>query len=269
MAESPPRRRATARPPASLLVPGLLGAAFIVLPIAALVIRMPWRRLSSLLVDDVVLDALRVSLLTSIASAALAAVLGIPLAWLLARSELPGRNVLRAVTTLPMVLPPVVSGVALLLAFGRRGVIGDPLEAASGLVLPFSIGGVILANTFVALPFLVLTVEGALSGLDGRHETAAATLGASPFTVLRRVTLPMISPAVRAGLVLAWARALGEFGATITFAGSLQGRTQTLPLAVFAALESDRDAALAISGVLIIVSLAVLLSLRDQWWPAR
>lgn len=230
---------------------------------------MPWRRLGTLLGDDIVIDALRVSLISSFASAALAAVLGIPLAWLLARSQLPGRNVLRAVTTLPMVLPPVVSGVALLLAFGRRGVIGDPLEAASGLVLPFSIGGVILANTFVALPFLVLTVEGALSGLDGRHETAAATLGASPFIVLQRVTLPMIAPALRAGLVLAWARSLGEFGATITFAGSLQGRTQTLPLAVFAALESDRDAAMAISGVLIVVSLVVLLSLRTQWWPAR
>jgi len=167
---------------------------------------------------------------------------------------------------LPMVLPPVVGGAALLFALGRRGVIGEPINDATGFLLPFSVWGVVVANVFVAMPFLVVTVEGALRNLDGRHEAAAATLGASRLTVFRRITLPMISPSLRAGLVLAWARALGEFGATVTFAGNLQGRTQTLPLAVFVALEQDRDTAVAISLVLVAVSLAVLLLLRDRWW---
>ena len=144
--------------------------------------------------------------------------------------------------------------------------IGEPINDATGFLLPFSVWGVVVANVFVAMPFLVVTVEGALRNVDGRHEAAAATLGASRLTVFRRITLPMIAPSVRAGLVLAWARALGEFGATVTFAGNLQGRTQTLPLAVFVALEQDRDTAVAISLVLVAVSLAVLLLLRDRWW---
>jgi molybdate transport system permease protein len=169
---------------------------------------------------------------------------------------------------LPLVLPPVVGGAALLFAMGRRGLLGGPLNDATGLLLPFSIWGVILANTFVAMPFLVITVEGALRNLDRRFEGAAATLGAGKWTVLRRITLPMIGPPLLAGLVLTWARAFGEFGATITFAGNLQGRTQTLPLAVFVALESDRDAAVALSLVMVVVSLAVLIALRDRWWRA-
>ena len=189
-----------------------------------------------------------------------------PLAWVLARINFPGRHIVRAIVTLPMVLPPVVGGAALLFALGRRGVIGEPINDATGFLLPFSVWGVVVANVFVAMPFLVVTVEGALRNLDGRHEAAAATLGASRLTVFRRITLPMISPSLRAGLVLAWARALGEFGATVTFAGNLQGRTQTLPLAVFVALEQDRDTAVAISLVLVAVSLAVLLLLRDRWW---
>ena len=192
--------------------------------------------------------------------------LGVPLAWVLARINFPGRHIVRAIVTLPMVLPPVVGGAALLFALGRRGVIGEPINDATGFLLPFSVWGVVVANVFVAMPFLVVTVEGALRNLDGRHEAAAATLGASRLTVFRRITLPMISPSLRAGLVLAWARALGEFGATVTFAGNLQGRTQTLPLAVFVALEQDRDTAVAISLVLVAVSLAVLLLLRDRWW---
>ena len=192
--------------------------------------------------------------------------LGVPLAWVLARVNFPGRHIVRAIVTLPMVLPPVVGGAALLFALGRRGVIGEPINDATGFLLPFSVWGVVVANVFVAMPFLVVTVEGALRNLDGRHEAAAATLGASRLTVFRRITLPMISPSLRAGLVLAWARALGEFGATVTFAGNLQGRTQTLPLAVFVALEQDRDTAVAISLVLVAVSLAVLLLLRDRWW---
>ena len=169
---------------------------------------------------------------------------------------------------LPLVLPPVVGGAALLFALGRRGLIGAPLAQATGLVLPFSTWGVVIANTFVAMPFLVITVEGALRNLDQRYEGAAATLGAGRWTVLRRVTLPMITPSLIAGLVLTWARALGEFGATITFAGNLQGRTQTLPLAVFVALESDRDTAVALSLLMVVVSLVVLIALRERWWKA-
>jgi molybdate transport system permease protein len=166
---------------------------------------------------------------------------------------------------LPLVLPPVVGGAALLFALGRRGLLGEPIYEATGLVLPFSFWGVLIATTFVAMPFLVITVEGALRNLDPRYEAAAATLGASRWTVLRRVTLPMIWPSLLAGLTLTWARALGEFGATITFAGNLEGRTQTLPLAVFVALESDRDTAVAISLIMVVVSLTVLFVMRDRW----
>ena len=154
----------------------------------------------------------------------------------------------------------------MLFALGRRGMVGEPLYDLTGVVLPFSIGGVVVASTFVAMPFLVITVEGALRNLDQRYEHAAASLGAGRWTVLRRVTLPMIAPSVLAGLVLTWARAFGEFGATITFAGNLPGRTQTLPLAVFVALESDRSVAVAISLLMVVVSLAVLVALRERWW---
>jgi len=237
-----------------------------VLPIIGLATRTPWSRLGEVIGSSVVVDALKLSLLSSVLAAVISLVVGVPLAWLLARTEFPGRRLLRAAVTLPMVLPPVVGGVALLLALGRRGVVGGPIYDATEFVLPFSIWGVVLANVFVAMPFLVVTVEGALNNLDPRFEAAAATLGASKLTVFRRVTLPMVGPSLRAGLVLAWARALGEFGATVTFAGNLQGRTQTLPLAVFVALESDRDVAVAISLVLIAVSLLVLVVLRDRWW---
>jgi molybdate transport system permease protein len=237
-----------------------------VLPLVGLITRTPWSRLGELVASDVVVDALKLSLLTSVLAAFISLLLGVPLAWVLAQINFPGRHIVRAIVTLPMVLPPVVGGAALLFALGRRGVIGEPINDATGFLLPFSVWGVVVANVFVAMPFLVVTVEGALRNLDGRHEAAAATLGASRLTVFRRITLPMISPSLRAGLVLAWARALGEFGATVTFAGNLQGRTQTLPLAVFVALEQDRDTAVAISLVLVAVSLAVLLLLRDRWW---
>jgi molybdate transport system permease protein len=239
-----------------------------VVPLLGLLVRTPWSELPELLAGEVVIDALRLSMVTSIAATAIAAVAGIPLAWLLARVEFPGRALARAIVTLPLVLPPVVGGAALLFALGRRGLIGEPLNQATGLVLPFSTWGVLIANTFVAMPFLVITVEGALRSLDQRYEGAAATLGASRWTTLRRVTLPMIAPSLIAGLVLTWARAFGEFGATITFAGNLQGRTQTLPLAVFVALESDRDTAVALSLLMVAVSLTVLVVLRDRWWKA-
>lgn len=256
------------RAPVVLVVLAVLGATFFVLPLVGLLARTPWSDLNDLVTSDVVADALWLSLSTSVAATIIAILLGVPLAWVLARRTFPGRRVLRAVVTLPMVLPPVVGGAALLFALGRRGVIGEPLNDATGFLLPFSTWGVIVANVFVAMPFLVITVEGALESMDRRFEHAAASLGASPLTVFRRVTLPMIAPALRAGAVLAWARALGEFGATVTFAGNLQGRTQTLPLAVFVSLESDRDAAIAISLVLVVVSLVVLVALRDRWWRA-
>jgi molybdate transport system permease protein len=243
-----------------------LGVAVFVVPLIGLAGRAPWSDLVGLVSSETVVDALWLSLVTSLLSTVLALVLGVPLAWLLARVQFPGRALARAVVTLPMVLPPVVGGAALLFALGRRGLIGGPLYDATGFLLPFSIWGVVVANTFVAMPFLVITVGGALAGLDPGFERAASSLGASPVTVFRRVTLPMISPAVRAGAVLAWARALGEFGATVTFAGNLQGRTQTLPLAVFVARESDRDTAVAISLVLVAVSMVVLVAMRDRWW---
>jgi molybdate transport system permease protein len=189
----------------------------------------------------------------------------VPLAWLLARADFPGRGLLRALVTLPLVLPPVVGGVALLLALGRGGVAGRWLDAWFGVTLPFTTAGVVVAETFVALPFLVISVEGTLRAADPRYEEAAATLGASRFTAFRRVTLPLIAPGVAAGAVLAWARALGEFGATITFAGNFPGRTQTMPLAVYLALQNDPAAAIALSLVLLAVSVAVLAGLRDRW----
>ncbi len=264
------RRRSgvTTAAPWPILALGGLGVAFFALPLAGLLWRVPWSDLPRLLTSRTVLDGLRLSLMTSLAAAAISALVGIPLAWLLARTNMPGRTIIRAVVTLPMVLPPVVGGATLLFAFGKRGLIGEQLESATGLLLPFSTAGVIVANTFVALPFLVITVEGALRNLDPRYEAAASSLGASTLTVFRRVTLPMIRPSILSGVVLAWARALGEFGATITFAGNLQGRTQTLPLAVFVALESDRDAAVAMSLVLVVISVLVLLGLRDRWWRA-
>jgi molybdate transport system permease protein len=222
--------------------------------------------LPALLAREVVVDALRLSVVASLLSTLVAAVLGIPLAWLLARVDFPGRGLLRAAVTLPLVLPPVVGGAALLFALGRRGVVGEPVAQATGLVLPFSLAGVVVATTFVSMPFLVITVEGALRGLDTRYEEAAATLGAGAWTVLRRVTLPLVAPSLVSGLILTWARAFGEFGATVTFAGNLQGRTQTLPLAVFVALESDRDTAVAISLLMVGISLLVLVLLRDRWW---
>jgi molybdate transport system permease protein len=219
-----------------------------------------------LLTSDIVVDAIRLSLVVSVGATAMSALFGLPLAYVLARAEFKGRTVVRSLVLLPLVLPPVVGGAALLFALGRRGVIGEPLYSLTGLVLPFSTWGVLVAVTFVSMPFLVITVEGALRNMDQRYEHAAASLGAGNWTVLRRVTLPMIWPSVIAGFALTWARALGEFGATITFAGNLQGRTQTLPLAVFVALGTDRDTAIAVSLIMVVISMTVLILLRDRWW---
>ncbi|MFJ8621570.1 ABC transporter permease [Kitasatospora sp. NPDC093550] len=260
-----PRRSHRHRVPVTLLLPALLGLAFLILPLVGLLVRAPWSGLSEQLTSTAVWDALRLSLISATAATAVSLVLGVPLAWLLARTELPGRRVIRALVTLPLVLPPVVGGVALLLVLGRRGIVGSWLDSAFGITLPFTTTGVVIAEAFVAMPFLVISVEGALRGADPRYEEAAATLGASRLTAFRRVTLPLIAPGIAAGAVLAWARALGEFGATITFAGNFPGRTQTMPLAVYLAMESDPQAAIALSLVLLAVSVAVLVGLRDRW----
>jgi molybdate transport system permease protein len=257
--------RARRRPPALVVGLAVVAIAFVALPLAGLLARADWGGLVDDLRTPEAREALRLSLLSSLAAAALAVVLGLPLAWILARTSVPGRPLLRGLVLLPMVLPPVVGGVALLAAFSRRGLVGGWLHDTLGVQLTFSIWGVILAEAFVALPFFVITVEAALRTVDRRYEEVAATLGASRAAVFGRVTVPLIAPSLVAGTVLAWARALGEFGATITFAGNIQGRTQTLPLAVYLALESDRDAAIALSLVLLAISLVVLVSLRDRW----
>ncbi|MBV1853744.1 ABC transporter permease [Catellatospora tritici] len=260
-----PRRRAPRQAPVVLLVPALLGLAFLVVPLAGLLLRAPWATLPQHLASPGVLAALRLSLVTASLATIVCVLLGVPLAWLLARVEFPGRRVARALVTVPLVLPPVVGGVALLLVFGRRGLIGSWLDSTFGITLPFTTAGVVVAEAFVAMPFLVIAVEGALRGADHRYEEAAATLGAGRWAVFRQVTLPMVAPGVAAGAVLCWARALGEFGATITFAGNFPGRTQTMPLAVYLALETDLDAAIVLSLVLLTVSVVILAALRDKW----
>ena len=261
------RRRAAdlRRPPTIILAISAIAIAFFALPFLGLLWRVPWSDAWSLLTESTSLTALRLSIETSLIATALTVVLGTPLAWTLARYGFPGRRVVRALCLLSLVLPPVVAGVALFSAYGRRGMVGDPLFEWFGVRLPFSTAGVILAQTFIAMPFLVLTVEAALRGLDPRPEEAARTLGAGRWTTFRRVTLPAIRPALLAGAVLAWARALGEFGATITFAGNLPGRTQTVPLAVYLALQSNPGQALVLSVVMIGISFAVLIGLRDRW----
>src|SRR6185437_7764924 len=262
-AVAPPRR--TLRAPVGLLLPAALGFAFLVLPLVGLVVRAPWSSLPQRLAEPGVLTALRLSLQTATIATVVCVVAGVPLAWLLARVEFPGRRVVRALVTVPLVLPPVVGGVALLLVFGRRGLLGAWLDRAFGITLPFTTTGVVLAEAFVAMPFLIIAVEGALRGADARYEEAAATLGASRWGTFVHVTVPLIGPGIAAGAVLCWARALGEFGATITFAGNYPGRTQTMPLAVYLALETDLDAAVVLSLLLLVVSVAILAGLRDRW----
>jgi molybdate transport system permease protein len=260
-----PRRTGQGRAPWPLALPAGLAVAFLVLPLVGLLVRAPWRRLPSLLGQAEVRQALVLSLETATLATGISILLGVPLAWVLARTRLPGRSLLQALVTLPLVLPPVVGGVALLLAFGRNGVVGRHLDSLLGITLPFTTTGVVIAETFVAMPFLVVSVEGALAAADRRFEDAAATLGANRWLTFRRVTLPMIGPSVGAGAVLCWARALGEFGATITFAGNFPGTTQTMPLAVYLALENDPDAAIALSLLLLAICVTVLITLRRRW----
>lgn len=253
------------RPPWPLAVPAAIGVLFLLTPLAGLLVRAPWRDLPEVLAAGGVESALRLSLVCATAATAVSLVLGVPLAWVLARTRGRVTGLMRGLVTLPLVFPPVVGGVALLLVLGRNGLVGRHLYEWLGLSLPFTTPGVVIAETFVAMPFLVVTVEGALRTADRGLEEAAATMGSRPFATFRRVTLPLIWPSLVAGSVLCWARALGEFGATITFAGNFPGTTQTMPLAVYLALESDPDAAIALSLVLLAVSVAVLALLRDRW----
>lgn len=253
------------RPPIAVVAVAAVAVLFFLLPLAGLIQRASWGSLLDDLSSHDSLTALRLSLLCSLAATALSVVFGLPLAWLLARVDFPGRSLVRGLVVVPLVLPPVVGGVALLTALSRRGILGARLYDWFGLQLTFSTTGAILAETFVALPFFVITVEAGLRAMNLRYEEAATTLGASRLTVFRRVTFPLIAPSVVAGTVLSWARALGEFGATITFAGNIIGRTQTLPLAIYLQLESRPDVAIALSLVLLAVSLSVIVALRDRW----
>jgi molybdate transport system permease protein len=253
------------RTPWPLGVPALIGVLLLVVPLVGLLVRAPWDGLARILGTEEVLDALWLSLFSATTAMLVSLVLGVPLAWVLARSTMPGLRLLRALVTLPLVLPPVVGGVALLLVLGRNGLVGQYLDSWFGITLPFTTAAVVIAETFVAMPFLVIAVEGAFRSADQGYDEAAATLGASRLTVFRRVTLPLIRPALVAGSVLCWARALGEFGATITFAGNLSGVTRTMPLEVYLAMETDPDAAVALSLVLLAVSVGVLFALRGRW----
>jgi molybdate transport system permease protein len=245
---------------------GLLAAAVFLVPLVGLLWRMPWTDTVDVLGDRRARTSLRLSLVCSLSAMAVSIVLGLPLAWLLARSRFPGRRLLRAAVTLPMVLPPVVGGIALLYALGRRGLVGRYLDSWLGIRLPFTTAGAVVAETFVALPFFVVTMEAALRSMDRRLEDAARTLRANRLQTFWHITLPLVRPSLVAGAVLCWARALGEFGATITFAGNFPERTQTLPLAIYLAQEGGSSGdALVLSLVLLVVSVAVLASLRDRW----
>ncbi|MET9950058.1 ABC transporter permease [Streptomyces sp. NPDC006339] len=253
------------RTPIVLAVPALLAIAFLLLPLLGILVRTEWSELGAHLTRPGTVEALELSLVVSFWALGLSLLLGVPLAWLLARVPFRGKAFVRSLVLLPMVLPPTVGGVALLLAFGRRGLAGPWLERTFGLTLPFHTSGAVVAATFVAMPFLVISLEGALAGLRPGYEETAASLGASPVRVFRTVTLPMVAPGLVAGAALTWARALGEFGATITFAGNLPGTTQTLPLQVYLLLQEEPEAATSVSLLLLAIAMAVLIALRGRW----
>jgi molybdate transport system permease protein len=253
------------RPPLVLLVPAALAALLLVVPLVALVADTPWNQLRAQLSSSAVRDALWLTVLASAITVVLCLLLGTPLAWVLARVDFPGRSLLRAAVTVPLVLPPVVAGVALVTAFGRTGFIGKPLDEWFGITIPYTTTAVVIAHTFVSLPFYVLAVEGALRSAGEEYDAVAATLGADRWTTFRRVTLPLATPGVLAGAALAWARSLGEFGATITFAGNYPGTTQTMPSLIYTQLQSDPLVARTVSMVLLVVSIGVLALLRNRW----
>lgn len=267
------RRRGTSSlgTPALLIPPALVGVLFLLLPSLGLLIRAPWSGLhriySTASTNDAVdvVGALRISVEASLQATVISLILGVPMAWVLARVRLPGMGVIRAIVMMPLVLPPVVGGVALFLAFGRNGYVGRYLDSWFGIDLPFTQHGVVMAQTFVAMPFLVVTLESAFRTSDRGLEEAAATLGATRTRTFTRVTIPLVVPSLVAGTVLCWARALGEFGATVLFGGNLAGVTQTMPTAVLTAFQNTPEDAVALSLPLMLVSLIVLGALRDRW----
>ena len=251
------RTQSYAGPPGWIYVPAGIGALLVILPLVAMISRVEWSRFVELITSPSSLAALKLSLQTSTVSTLLCLLFGVPMALVLARTRFPGIRVLRSLILLPLVLPPVVGGIALLYTFGRRGLLGESLQVL-GIQIAFTTTAVVLAQTFVSLPFLVVALEGTLRTVGSRYEMVAATLGARPTTVLRRVTLPLVLPGLVSGAVLSFARALGEFGATLTFAGSLEGVTRTLPLEIYLQRETDADTAVALSLVLVAVAILVV-----------
>ncbi len=245
--------------PGWLYLPAAVGAALVVVPLVAILLRIDWPHFIPLVTSESSRAALLLSLKTAAASTAVCVLLGVPMAVVLARGDFPGRSFLRALVLLPLVLPPVVGGIALLYTFGRQGLLGQHLEAF-GIRIAFTTAAVVLAQSFVSLPFLVVSLEGALRSAGDQYESIAAILGGRPTTVLRTVTLPLVVPGLMSGAVLAFARSLGEFGATLTFAGSLQGVTRTLPLEIYLQRETDPDAAIALSLLLIVVAAGIVIA---------
>ncbi|MCW2595911.1 MAG: Molybdate transport system permease protein [Jatrophihabitans sp.] len=259
------RRKAGLGTPAVIVPPALIGVAFLLLPTIALLVRTPWGDLGRIYRHQQVWTAVRISVESSLEATAASLVLGVPLAWMLARLRVPGMGLARAIVTIPLVLPPVIGGVALFSALGRHGLLGKPIDGLLGHPLPFTYPAIVVAQTFVAMPFLVITVEGAFRTADRGVEEAAATLGASRGRIFSRVTLPLILPSIVAGSVLCWARALGEFGATLLFGGNTPGRTQTLPTAVLTVFNDNPADAPALSLPLMMIALVVLGVMRDKW----
>jgi molybdate transport system permease protein len=245
--------------PVWIYLPAMIGAMLVIVPMVAILLKIDWPHFIPLITSESSRAALVLSLKTAAASTAVCVMIGVPMALVLARGKFPGQSILRALVLLPLVLPPVVGGIALLYTFGRQGLLGHQLEVL-GIRIAFSTTAVILAQSFVSLPFLVVSLEGALRTAGNNYESIAATLGGRPTTVLRTVTLPLVIPGLMSGAVLAFARSLGEFGATLTFAGSLQGVTRTLPLEIYLQRETDPDAAVALSLLLIVVAAIIVVA---------
>ncbi|MRG61143.1 molybdate ABC transporter permease subunit [Agromyces sp. CFH 90414] len=255
--------------PPIVVVPAALAVAVLVLPLVALVARVEWSTFVADATSPEAMSALGLSLATATAATACCLLLGVPLALVIARASPGVAGWLRALVTIPLVLPPMVGGIALLFLLGRTSLVGQALELGLGLRLPFTTAAVVIAQVFVALPFLVLSVEGTVRAAGTGYERVAATLGASRWHAFRRVTLPLAAPGLVAGTVLCFARALGEFGATALFAGNAAGTTRTMPLAIYTAFNGagvSQGAAVALSLVLLVVAVVILVLVRG-WRP--
>ena len=255
--------------PFSLLATAALGFALLAIPFVGLAQRTPWSSFVQIATEETVIRSISLSMIIATSSACICLILGIPLGWILAKVEFRGLKIVRAVVLLPMVLPPVAGGTALLFALGRKGFIGEKLNSWFGITLPFTTAGAIIAATFVALPFFVLSIESSATELDSKLEEASLNLGASPIRTFFTVTLPMLRSSILAGIALSGARARGECGATITFAGDNPEQTRTLPLQLFVALETNPERAMVIGMLMVVISLSVLVTLRGNWLVRR